>query len=70
MSERSYHGATSRSLLTLNAAYWPSEHMEVICHLCKMLRIGCDFGGFFFSPHGFVYMQIVKKVAGQQGSSF
>ena len=25
---------------------------------------------WLFVPRGFVYMQIVKKVAGQQGSSF
>ena len=52
-------------LLTLNAAYCPLEHMEVIC--VKFTEMGVIW---LFFPHGFVYMQIVKKVAGQQGLSF
>ena len=52
-------------LLTLNAAYCPLEHMEVIC--VKLTEMGVIW---LFFPRGFVYMQIMKKVAGQQGFSF
>ena len=52
-------------LLTLNAAYCPLEHMEVIC--VKFTEMGVIW---LFFPRGFVYVQIVKKVAGQQGLSF
>ena len=57
-------------LLTLIAAYCPLEHIDwwKSSDICvKFTEMGVIW---LFFPRGFVYMQIVKKVAGQQGLSF